>query len=59
MEILSLFVWKIFIENVEIVIYIVVFEKYRLREDNKRGVFKVFIGICKGFLGYIFVSDVV
>ena len=59
MEISSPSVRKILTENAETVTHTVVPEKYRLREDNKRGVFKAPIGTCKGPLGHIFVSDVV
>lgn len=59
MEISSPSVRKILTENAKTVTHTVVPEKYRLREDNKRGVFKAPIGTCMGPLGHIFVSDVV
>ena len=60
MEISSPSVRKIFTENAKTqVTHTVVPEKYRLREDNKRGDFKAPIGTCMGPLGHIFVSDVV
>ena len=59
MEILSPSVRTILTENAKTVTQTVVPEKYRLREDNKRGVFKAPIGTCMGPLGHIFVSDVV
>ena len=57
MEISSPSVRKILTENAKTVTHTVVPEKYRLREDNKRGVFKAPIGTCMGPLGNIFVSD--
>jgi len=59
MEISSPSVRKILTENAKTVTLTVIPEKYRLREDNKRGVFKAPIGTCMGPLGHIFVSDVV
>ena len=59
MEISSPSVRKILTENAKTVTHTVVPEEYRLREDNKRGVFKAPIGTCMGPLGHIFVSDVV
>ncbi|CAB4038822.1 Hypothetical predicted protein, partial [Paramuricea clavata] len=59
MEISSPLVRKILKDNAKTVTHTVVPEKYRLREDNKSGVFKAPIGTCMGLLGHIFVSDVV
>jgi hypothetical protein len=59
MEISSPLVRKILTDNAKTVTHTVVPEKYRLREDNKSGVFKAPIGTCMGLLGHIFVSDVV
>lgn len=59
MEISSPSVRKILTENAKTVTHTVVPEKYRVREDNKRGVFKAPFGTCMGPLGHIFVSDVV
>lgn len=59
MQISSPSMRKILTENAKTVTHTVVPEEYRLREDNKRGVFKAPIGKCMGPLGHIFVSDVV
>ena len=57
MEISSPIVRKILTENAKVVTHTVVPEKYRLREDNKTGVFKAPIGTCMGPLGHVFVAQ--
>ena len=59
MEISSPLVRNVLKDNAKTVTHTIVPEKYRLREDNKTGVFKAPIGACTGPLGHIFVSDVV
>ena len=59
MEISSPSVRNVLKDNAKTVTHSIVPEKYRLREDNKTGVFKAPIGACTGPLGHIFVSDVV
>ena len=48
MEISSPSVRKILTENAETVTHTVVPEKYRLRDDNKRGAFEAPIETCMG-----------
>ena len=59
MEISSPSVRNVLKDNAKTVTRTIVPEKYRLREDNKTGVFKAPIGACTGPLRHIFVSDVV
>ena len=52
-------VCKVISENVSLVTHTVVPEKFRLCEDNKKGVLKTPISVALGSLGNIFVSDIV
>ena len=45
------------LDKVKAVTHTVVPEKYRVTEDNKRGVLRKPIGVCRGPMGHIFVSD--
>lgn len=56
-EILSIFVRQIIQINVDIIIDILIFEKFRFYEGNKKGVLINLFGLCFGFYGQIFVVD--
>ena len=58
MQISSPSVRKVIEQNAQTVTPTVVPEKYRLRDDNKRGVLQTPIGLCMGPSGHVFVSNV-
>ena len=58
MQICTPAVRKIIQRDAQKVTHTVVPEKYRLRDDNKRGVLNTTIGTCMGPSGHVFVSDV-
>lgn len=41
-----------------VVTYIVVLEKYRIIDYNKKGILKSFVGMIMGLFGNVFISDV-
>lgn len=58
MQISNPSVRKVIQQNAQTVTHTVVPEKYRRRDDDKIGVFKTPIGLCRGSSGHVFVSDV-
>ena len=58
MQISNPAVRKVIQQNAETVTHTMVPEKYRLRNDNNRGVLRISIGSCVGPSGHVFVSNV-